>query len=573
MDTPPSATDRRPGSRLDRRADDAGAGSSVSNAGSPPGRFAGHAAGGADALAPSPPGASCTKISARSSSCWVPSSRVRRPSNVRKGWPSSRGSSIATGPGIAAVGWRPLGKSHWRRSKGRSQHRHGRAPLARRGGFARQGQIDLALRLNDLAAGCYPEGSSPQALWRQRGELARSAGQTAEAERLRDWPGRRRRKSPRDRYLLLLTEYRKRGASPRICPCSRSQPPAERQLLGVADPGELLCRAGDADEAMECYDMAAALWPGSHWPHLCRGMACLEQRDYREARRAFDEVIRLRPELWEVYYNRALAKYHLGDHARGRRRLDASPGRAEARPFAPISCGPESGRSKGTARAPGAIEEQGLRAEPRDERDWTARGLARQPRDPRAALADYERALKLNPRYRTALQNKANVLAEGLGRTEEAIAALDTLLALYPNYVPARAGRGVLHARLGRREAAHADARESAAEGHEAIQRLSGRRHLRADVPSGPRRPPGSPPLAGIGPEPGIRPGPDRPGSRSGCDPRPARVPPAGRGGAGPPRRVAARGTAPPKAGDQGWLRDQQQCSTIRHPGEHSVGG
>jgi hypothetical protein len=32
---------------------------------------------------------------------------------------------------------------------------------------------------------------------------------------------------------------------------------------------------------------------------------------------------------------------------------------------------------------------------------------------------------------------------------------------LYPDYVEARAGRGVLHARLGHREAAHADAEES----------------------------------------------------------------------------------------------------------------
>ena len=99
-------------------------------------------------------------------------------------------------------------------------------------------------------------------------------------------------------------------------------------------------------------------------------------------------------------------------------------------------------------------QEDGLRGEPRDERDLTARGLVRQPRDPQAALADYESALKLNPHYLTALQNKANVLGENLGRTEEAVATLDTLLAFYPNYVPALAGRGVLYARLGRREAA-----------------------------------------------------------------------------------------------------------------------
>ena len=47
------------------------------------------------------------------------------------------------------------------------------------------------------------------------------------------------------------------------------------------------------------------------------------------------------------------------------------------------------------------------------------------------------------------------------GAAEQAVETLDTLLAFYPDYVPALAGRGVLRARLGRRESAHADAREA----------------------------------------------------------------------------------------------------------------
>ena len=38
-----------------------------------------------------------------------------------------------------------------------------------------------------------------------------------------------------------------------------------------------------------------------------------------------------------------------------------------------------------------------MRGEPRDERDLTARGLVRQPRDPRAALADYEARPEAQP--------------------------------------------------------------------------------------------------------------------------------------------------------------------------------
>ena len=77
--------------------------------------------------------------------------------------------------------------------------------------------------------------------------------------------------------------------------------------------GNCYAELGEADDAVECYDMAGALWPEAHWPSMCRGLACLEQGNYRQALAAFDEVIRLRPELPQAYYNRALAKYHLGD--------------------------------------------------------------------------------------------------------------------------------------------------------------------------------------------------------------------------------------------------------------------
>ena len=86
------------------------------------------------------------------------------------------------------------------------------------------------------------------------------------------------------------------------------------------------------------------------------------------------------------------------------------------------------------------------------------RGLARLPGDPHGALADFDAALALNPRSQSALQNKANVLSEHLGRTEEAIRVLDTAIEHHPDYVKALAGRGVLLARLGRREAALRDA-------------------------------------------------------------------------------------------------------------------
>ena len=56
------------------------------------------------------------------------------------------------------------------------------------------------------------------------------------------------------------------------------------------------------------------------------------------------------------------------------------------------------------------------------------------------------------------------MLAEKLGRTEEAIRALSLALRYHPDYVDAMAARGVYHARLGHREPALADARAALAQ-------------------------------------------------------------------------------------------------------------
>jgi tetratricopeptide (TPR) repeat protein len=329
------------------------------------------------------------------------------------------------------------------------------------GAAARQSRLDLALRLNALAEECYPAGAVPRALWRQHAELARSAGRAEEARRGLERAEKTPAETPRDRYLLLLTEYRQGGRLPEALPLLQEASRRQSDNFSVwLILGNCYAELGKRTEAVECYDMASALWPESHWPSMCRGLACLEMGDYRRAGAAFDEVIRLRPELPQPYYNRALARYHLGDLPGARADLT----HLLEGPKPPLRAYLLRARVRareGDRAGARHDQEAGLRAEPRDERDWTARGLARQPRDPRGALADYESALKLNPRYRAALQDKANVLAEDLGRTEEAIAALDKAVALYPNYVPARSGRGVLLARLGRREAAHADARES----------------------------------------------------------------------------------------------------------------
>jgi tetratricopeptide (TPR) repeat protein len=103
----------------------------------------------------------------------------------------------------------------------------------------------------------------------------------------------------------------------------------------------------------------------------------------------------------------------------------------------------------------------GFRLKPGDELSWLARAEHRMEADPNAALADVGEALKLNPTSMFGLQLKSHILGERLGRTAEAVPVLDRAVELYPEYVPARAGRGVLLARIGRRDAAIRDAKEA----------------------------------------------------------------------------------------------------------------
>jgi tetratricopeptide (TPR) repeat protein len=83
------------------------------------------------------------------------------------------------------------------------------------------------------------------------------------------------------------------------------------------------------------------------------------------------------------------------------------------------------------------------------------------PDDPKGALADFDRALELNPRSFPALQNKAHVLADHLHDDAGAVRALDRVVGLYPDSAIGRAGRGVSLARLGQRDKAIADGEQA----------------------------------------------------------------------------------------------------------------
>jgi serine/threonine protein kinase/Tfp pilus assembly protein PilF len=214
---------------------------------------------------------------------------------------------------------------------------------------------------------------------------------------------------------------------------------------------------GESAAALGCLDACLALYPNFYRTHYQRGIVRLELQQPEDARREFDAALALSPNFWPAYMQRAVARATLGDIDGAMADLDRvadlpeAPAQVE---FMRARLLANAGDRAGASRAKAA----GLARRPIDADDWVVRGIARMDDAPAAAMADFEQALKLDPHNRAALRNQANLLAESLSKPEQAVAVLDRLIEFTPDSGTDLAGRGVVLARLGRREAAHRDA-------------------------------------------------------------------------------------------------------------------
>jgi tetratricopeptide (TPR) repeat protein len=315
-----------------------------------------------------------------------------------------------------------------------------------------------AVRL-DQAEGCYGRDAVPRALLLARADVVRLAGRgEGEVRRLRAAAEAVPLRTDRERLLVdpdhVDPEFRRRLVSDiEVIAASRPQDFAVWVALG-----NWRVRLGRPRDALAAFNVAVAMAPRLYWARYNRGLHFLEMREFSLALEDLDRVVAQRPDLPSALLNRALAKLGSGD-AQGAvddltqcLALKGAPSRtwfirAQAR------------QRLGDRQGARADREQGLKQTPGDPASFVARGLARLPGDARGALADFDAALAIAPRYRHALQDKASVLSENLGQPEQAIRVLDAALEFHPDSVEALGGRGVLHARLGRRDVALRDAR------------------------------------------------------------------------------------------------------------------
>ena len=342
-------------------------------------------------------------------------------------------------------------------------------------GAARQEALRRAWRLHEGTAACLGEDRVGPEWWRQRGLLLALEGKEQEARDLFSKAEQMPRLSARDFFLEAARDARQRKharAIPLLQEATRTDPKLfwAWYTLGICHE-----ELGHREEAVSAFNTCLALVPGpaiAFFPTFGRSRAYLhwggvhlEQAEV-DADKAVALVSSLRPEMRrrvapQAHLHRAEVRVQRKRYAAAEEDLtralelgmdiQALSERAKVRELRNDKAGARRDREACLARKPG------------DEAAWNDRGLAQLPANPRAALADFEQALKLNPAFYPALQNTAHVLSEHLGQQEKALEVMTRVVRLYPDIAQARIGRGVLLARLGKRAEAHEEARKALA--------------------------------------------------------------------------------------------------------------
>ena len=354
--------------------------------------------------------------------------------------------------------------------KDRLQAESGEALLLLASATARPGgagdNVQEALRLNQLAEKCYAEGQAPRSLWAQRAELASRLGREDEARAWRERADAAPVRGAWDEYLLAREQAgrgRLADAAERLRAVAAREPDnfAVQFLMGNCCLDGLIDRLGQETDAVGCYSACIALRPDFPSAYTNRGLIQLRRGLYREAEADFTRAIQLRPSRAIYRIDRAQAREGLHDDQGELDDLNEAEelgSKAVLLYYLRALAHQRLGHDVSARRDLDRV----LKLAPEDEDGFVARGVARaSDGDAEAALADFTEAVKVNPGSVAGLRDQAGMLADRLGRNEEALAPLDRLVELYPAFAWAHGARAVVRARLGRGDDALADVKKA----------------------------------------------------------------------------------------------------------------
>ncbi len=303
------------------------------------------------------------------------------------------------------------------------------------------GDLKAARAFNDEAADVL--GDTP-AVWAQRADILDAGYEPSEEAR------RRASAPPSDIRGRLLLARERVGTGRHHAALALLGGVLEKRpddfwamfLQGLASEG-----VGRDAAALEAYTACIALAPDAAGPYVNRGLVLMRRKEYARAEADFTKALGLAPGRLITHFDRALARESSGDLVGAMKDIDAAmdAGLENARLYFARSRIHRKNKDELAAKKDWAA---GIALTPTEDLDWVARGVARRGMDPEGALKDMEEALKLNPSSRAALMGQANIWAEHLKDQEKSSKALARVLELYPDHVPALAGRAVVLARL-----------------------------------------------------------------------------------------------------------------------------
>src|SRR6266851_560127 len=274
---------------------------------------------------------------------------------------------------------------------------------------ARETEARTAFMWNSSAEKCFGADQASGALAFQRAEIEGLLNPSSKANRLKELAELPVPQTRMDLYLLA-TEYHGRGQYHQALElfeiATRKNPTSFWAwfMRGVCHD-----HLAQYEAAVSCYCTSIALQTEFPWAYSNRGLAELRLKKYDEARADFDQALKIRPDDPDLLLHRALAKQGQRQYQEAIQDLTnalefGAPAtqiyylRAQLRQIIKDSAGAQSDL------------EACLNSKPTSDRGWLARGSARMATDPTGALADIDKALKLNPRSLAGLQNKAHLL-------------------------------------------------------------------------------------------------------------------------------------------------------------------
>ncbi|MDC0937034.1 protein kinase [Pirellulales bacterium] len=313
-----------------------------------------------------------------------------------------------------------------------------------------------SFKFSRMAGELYSPDSRPQALLQLQASLHGKLGQPERATALLEQLQMNAGQTAIDEYAEaydLLTDKKYQEVEPLLISLRDRNPTDPLAWLLLGDVKVALHQVVESEG---CFTTAIALERNSYLAYIHRGRCRMDLKRHGEAAADFERVIAMRPLLACGYLNRALCQRMLGNHQ------DAIDDLTKALELGATQTRIYFLRSQLRQRVgdkTGAKEdlEAGLALTPTDELSWVSRGTAKINTDPEAALADFRQALQMNPASVSALRSCTHVLADRLDRPAEALDAINQRLKLNERDAEALAGRAVLRARAGDREAALAD--------------------------------------------------------------------------------------------------------------------